>query len=74
MKQGTLFYDKDMDRYNFLYDSEGETRNYGGIHCGEVFEFCLNGVWVPARVEMLDGWYLVGLPGLMMNGLVVRTR
>ena len=46
----------------------------GGIHCGEVFEFCLNDVWVPARVEMYEDWYLVGLPGLKMEGLEVRTR
>ena len=37
---------------------------YGGIHCKEVFEFKLNDVWIPARVEMDDDrkWYLVGLP------------
>ena len=46
----------------------------GGIHCGEVFEFRLNDVWVPARMEMGmdDRWYLVGLPGLMLDGLDVR--
>ena len=40
--------------------------NYGGIHCGEVFEFRMNEVWIPARVEMGDDrkWYLVGLPGI----------
>ena len=49
---------------------------YGGIHCGEVFEFKLNDVWVPARVEMgMDGeWYLVGLPGLKLDGLEVRQK
>ena len=74
MKQGTLFYDKELGRYNFYYDDEGEPRDYGGIHCGEVFEFRLNDVWVPARVEMgMDRqWYLVGLPGLKLDGLEVR--
>ena len=35
MKQGTLFYDKESGRYDFCYDCDGETVNYGGIHCGE---------------------------------------
>ncbi|WP_330424947.1 DUF5348 domain-containing protein [Lachnotalea sp. AF33-28] len=39
MKQGTLFYDKESGRCDFCYECDGETVNYGGIHCGEVFEF-----------------------------------
>lgn len=75
MKQGTLFYDKECGRYNFIYkDEDGDDRDYGGIHCGEVFEFKLNDVWVPARMEMNADWYLVGLPGLNINGLEVRRR
>ncbi len=39
MKQGTLFYDRESGRYNFHYtDEDGDRRDYGGIHCGEVFE------------------------------------
>lgn len=53
MKQGTLFYDKESGRYDFCYDCDGETVNYGGIHCGEVFEFCLNDVWVPAELRCM---------------------
>ena len=54
----------------------GDKRDYGGIHCGEVFEFKLNDIWVPARVEMgMDNqWYLVGLPGLRLDGLEVRQK
>ena len=37
MKQGTLFYDRESGRYNFFY-VDGDRRDYGGIHCGEVFE------------------------------------
>ena len=77
MKQGTLFYDKGSRRYNFHYiDEDGDKRDYGGIHCGEVFEFRLNEVWIPARVEMgMDReWYLVGLPGLKLDGLEVRVE
>ena len=70
MKQGTLFYDRESGRYNFHYtDEDGDRRDYGGIHCGEVFEFKLNDVWIPARMEMGDDrkWYLVGLPGLTLD-------
>lgn len=75
MKQGTLYYDKECGRYNFDYiDEDGHKRDYEGILCGEVFEFQLNGVWVPARVEMSEDWYLVGLPGLKLDGLEVRQR
>ena len=77
MKQGTLFYDRESGRYNFFYtDGDGDRRDYGGIHCGEVFDFRLNGVWVPARVEMGDDrkWYLVGLPGLELDGLEVKAE
>lgn len=75
MKQGTLYYDKECGRYNFDYiDEDGHKRDYEGIHCGEVFEFQLNSVWVPARVEMSEDWYLVGLPGLKLDGLEVRQR
>lgn len=74
MKQGKLFYDKDCGRYNFNYKEDGIEMDYEGIHCGEVFEFNLNGVWVPARVEMNDDWYLVGLPGLKLERLEVRRK
>ena len=70
MKQGTLFYDRECGRYNFHYkDEEGDKR-------GEVFEFKLNDVWVPARVEMGMNreWYLVGLSGLKLDGLEVRQK
>ena len=62
MKQGTLFYDKQSGRYNFHYtDEDGDRRD---------------DVWVPARMEMGmdDKWYLVGLPGLTLDGLEVRQE
>lgn len=37
-----IIYDKECGRYNFIYkDEDGDDRDYGGIHCGEVFEFKL---------------------------------
>ena len=77
MKLGTLFYDSESGRYNFFYvGGDGDRCDYGGIHCGEAFEFKLNDVWIPARVEMGDDrkWYLVGLPGLKLDGLEVRVE
>lgn len=73
MRQGKLFYDKEIGRYNFIYERDGGECDYGGIHCGEVFEFKLNDVWVVARVEYSDAWYLVGLNGLKLDGLEVRS-
>jgi hypothetical protein len=60
----------------FYTDGDGDRRDYGGIHCGGVFEFRLNDVWVPARMEMGmdDKWYLVGLPGLTLDGLEVKVE
>ena len=75
MEQDRLFYDRESGRYNFYYkDEDGDIRDYGGIHCGEVFEFCFTDVWVPARMEMSEDWYLVGLPGVKLEGLKVRCR
>ncbi len=74
---GYIIYDRESGRYNFFYtDGDGDRRDYGGIHCGEVFDFRLNGVWVPARVEMGDDrkWYLVGMPGLELDGLEVKAE
>lgn len=71
--EGKLYYDKASGRYSFSYkDSDGETQDYGGIHCGEGFEVLLNDVWVPTRMEMAGEWYFVGLPGLKLDGLRVR--
>ena len=58
------------------FKGDGNKCDYGGIYCGEVFEFKLNDVWVPARVEMGDDrkWYLVGLPGLKLDGLEVKVE
>lgn len=72
-----MFYDEKSERYNFNYvDEDGDNRDYGGIHCGEVFEFRLNEDLIPARVEMVMDWkwYLVGLPGPKLDGLEVRIE
>lgn len=60
------------DSTSIIYKENGIEHDYGGIHCGEVFEVQLNGKWVTTRVEMDEDWYLVGLPGLKLEGLEVR--
>ena len=77
MKQGTMYYDRECGRYNFDYQhDDGYICDYGGFHCGECFEVLLNGSWVVTRIEMGSDrkWYLVGLPGLELDGLEVRCE
>ena len=69
-RTGSLFYDRRYDRYNIRFDLE---TFYGGLHCGECFEVLTKkDTWEPVRIELTDEWYLVGLPGVMPDGLRVR--
>lgn len=75
---GNAYVKEEMERLGFgeltIWVNGERKEAYGGIHCKEVFEFKLNDVWIPARVEMDDDrkWYLVGLPGRKLDGLEVR--
>ena len=69
MKQGTLFFNGNLDRYDIRFD-RGD--HYGGLHCGECFDAFLDGEWKPTRIEMGDYWYLVGFRDKEMIGLRVR--
>lgn len=68
-KKGALHYDRGSGRYD-IHFKDGSY--YGGLHCGECLDIRLNEVWVPSRIEIDDDWYLVGLPGLRLEGLNVR--
>lgn len=57
-EEGTLVYDSSMDRLDVRFSLE---EYYGGLHCGQVLEVEIDGVWKPVRVEKNDDWYLVGL-------------
>lgn len=62
---GNLFYDKESG-----FDLESF---YGGLHCGECFEVLIKkDTWEEVRIEMAEEWYLVGLPGVRLDGLTVR--
>lgn len=68
-KEGALFYDRTSGRYDICF---GPEEYYGGLHCGECFDVKVQGEWIPVRIEMEDDWYLVGLPNIRLDGLIVR--
>lgn len=68
-RQGTLVYDEESGRYDIRFSLE---HYYGGLHCGECFDVLIGSRWVPARIEMGDRWYLVGIKTDQLAGLRVR--
>ena len=69
MKQGTLIFDEQADRYDIRFDLADY---YGGLHCGETFDVLVGGRWRPTRIEMAENWYLVGIRTDDLSGLRVR--
>lgn len=69
IKEGALWFDKASGRYDIRFGLE---EYYGGLHCGECFEVKAEEGWIPVRIEMADDWYLVGLPNIKLDGLIVR--
>jgi len=71
-KAGKLFYNKDNDRMDIVFNN-GNT--YGGLHCGTCLDVKIKGKYVQTRIEMGREWGLVGT-GLIgidnLNGLSVR--
>lgn len=66
---GALFYDTENGCYDIRFKLDSV---YGGLHCGDCFDLKVKNVWVPARIEIEDEWYLVGLPQIDLEGLIVR--
>ena len=64
-----LTYNADTDRI--------ELDGYG-LHCGDGLEVLVikNGQpeWVRTRIEYGDEWYLIGLPGIQVNGLFAKCE
>jgi len=83
MKQGKLYYDGNLGRYDILFEDGSE---YGGLHCGDCFEVQLlksASGWIPTRIEYDHGddggevgWYLTGLENspdyICFQGIPVR--
>ena len=68
-REGALWYDKESGRYDIRFWLE---EYYGGLHCGECFDVKVEGKWIPVRIEMDEDWYLVGLPNVKLDGLIVQ--
>lgn len=69
LREGSLFYDPESGRYDIRFGLESY---YGGLHCGECFDVKVQDRGVPVRIEMDEEWYLVGLPNIRLDGLLVR--
>lgn len=68
-REGALWYDKESGRYDIRFGLE---EYYGGLHCGECFDVKVEGKWISVRIEMDEDWYLVGLPNVKLDGLIVQ--
>lgn len=70
-RKGTLFYNQALGRYDIRFGLE---EYYDGLHCGECFEVQVGQEWIPVRIEVNGRGesYLVGLPGIALDGLAVR--
>ena len=68
-REGALWYDMESGRYDIRFGLE---EYYGGLHCGECFDVKVEGKWIPVRIEMDEDWYLVGLPNVKLDGLIVQ--
>jgi hypothetical protein len=71
-QEGKLFFDGSTGRYDILF-TDGSV--YGGLHCGDCFDFLSAGDWKPTRIEMYSDckeWYLVDCRGITLDGLTVR--
>ena len=71
MKEGKLFYNFDIERYDIIFDS-GEY--YGGLHCGDCFEIFIYGSWRRISIEydsVNKEWYIPG-EGISLDDSHVR--
>lgn len=74
MKEGILFYNASLDRFDFAYDGEIE-HYYGGLHCGEGFEAWIDGRWEHVSIEYdhsHECWYLPQFREQSLGGLRIR--
>jgi hypothetical protein len=70
LKQGTLYYDKSVGRYDIIFD-DGDY--YGGLSCGTCFDVLHGDGWKPTRIEYASKeWYLVECDTVRLDGLKVR--
>lgn len=71
MRKGNLILDDRSGRMDIRF---GLDDYYGGLHCGECMEVLIDDEWIPTRIEMREGWYLVGINTKEVAGLTVRIK
>lgn len=52
----------------------GLNEYYGELQTGQTMEVQIDEEWIPTRLEMGDGWYLVGIKTDNLIGLTVRIK
>ena len=50
----------------------GVDEYYGGLSCGTTMDILIGDEWLHTRIEMGEGWYLVGVETDELVGLIVR--
>ena len=68
-RYGTLVQNLESGRMDIRL---GLQEYYGELQTGQTMEVQVDGEWIPTRLEMGDGWYLVGIKTDNLIGLAVR--
>lgn len=69
MRQGTIVADEETGRMDIRF---GLMDYYGGLRRGECLDVLIDGEWINTRIEMGEGWFLVGVQTDQLIGLIVR--
>lgn len=69
MRQGIIVADGETGRMDIRF---GLMDYYGGLRRGECLDVLIDGEWVNTRIEMGEGWFLVGVQTDQLIGLIVR--
>lgn len=71
MMQGTLVVDNESGRMDIRFSLDDY---YGGLPCGTRMDVLIDDEWIPTRIEMTDGWTLIGINTNNIAGLIVRIK
>lgn len=68
-RNGRLFYNQQIGKMDIAFYDGGTC---GGLDSGAKLDAKVNGKWKCTRIELGQGWYLVGVPYSNVEGLEVR--
>ena len=68
-REGVLICDPQSGRMDIRF---GVNEYFGGLNCGTAMDVLINNKWVHTRIEMGNGWYLIGVETTELVGLIVR--